>query len=285
MVTRDTTMTLPDGRVLAYTDLGAPNGPLVMYFHGAPTSRLDLVGFDDTFAELNVRVVCPDRPGYGGSSPQPGRHWRDWPADVAALADHLGVERFAVTGISSGGPYAVVCAALLPDRIVSGAVVAGVTDFSWPDAWDGFFENEAALMRVGDEIKARTWCELHYGVDGSGFAASFPELAPADHALLADDAAAQAFTNTIAQAFRQGVSGYAQDITVQSRPWSFDPGDIIAPVRVIHGEADTLVPVAHALHNTELIPHATLSLLPEHGHVSMLGLLPQIIADLTTTTP
>jgi pimeloyl-ACP methyl ester carboxylesterase len=285
MVARDTTMTLPDGRALAYTDLGAPNGAIVMYFHGAPTSRLDLVGFDDTFAELNVRVVCPDRPGYGGSSPQPDRQMHDWPADVAALADHLGVERFAVTGISSGGPYAVVCAALLPARIVSGAVVAGVTDFAWPDAWDGFFENEAALMRVGDEFEAQTWCEHHYGVDGSGFMASFPELAPADNALLADDVAVQAFTNTIAQAFHQGVSGYAQDITVQGRPWSFDPGDIIAPIRVLHGESDTLVPVAHALHTAELIPHATLSLLPDHGHVSMLGLLPQIVHDLITTTP
>lgn len=79
-----------------------------------------------------MRVVSPDRPGYGRSSPQPGRGFDDWPGDVAALAYHLGIERFAVMGASSGGPYVVACAALLPDRIADAAVVAGVTDMGWP---------------------------------------------------------------------------------------------------------------------------------------------------------
>lgn len=83
----DTTMTLPDGRVLGYTDLGAQDAPLVIYFHGAPSTRLDLVAYDEAFASLDVRVVCPDRPGYGTSSPEPGRQLQDWPGDVAALAD------------------------------------------------------------------------------------------------------------------------------------------------------------------------------------------------------
>ena len=90
MLMLDTTMTLPDGRVLGYTDLGAQDAPLVIYFHGAPSTRLDLVAYDEAFASLDVRVVCPDRPGYGTSSPQPGRQLQDWPGDVAALADHLG---------------------------------------------------------------------------------------------------------------------------------------------------------------------------------------------------
>jgi pimeloyl-ACP methyl ester carboxylesterase len=133
----DTTMTLPDGRVLGFSDLGASSGPLVFYFHGAPSSWLDLAVYDEALASLDVRVACPDRPGYGTSSPQPGRELTDWPADVAALADHLSRERFAVTGISSGGPYVVVCAALLPERVVAACVVAGVTDLTWPGALDG----------------------------------------------------------------------------------------------------------------------------------------------------
>jgi len=118
-VTLDASMTLPDGRVLAYTDLGASSNPLVLYCHGAPSSRLDLVAFEDALTALDVRVVSADRPGYGRSSPQAGHHLEDWPADVAALADHLGVERFAVMGASSGGPYAVASAALLLDRVAS----------------------------------------------------------------------------------------------------------------------------------------------------------------------
>jgi pimeloyl-ACP methyl ester carboxylesterase len=147
----DTVLTLPDGRSLAYTDCGEPAGPLVVYFHGAPTSRLDLVGAEESFRAFGVRVVSPDRPGYGGSSPQAGRGFNDWAPDVAALADHLGAERFAVMGLSSGGPYAVACAALLPERIVSAGVVAGVTDMGWPGAWEGYEQSEATLMRIGDE--------------------------------------------------------------------------------------------------------------------------------------
>jgi pimeloyl-ACP methyl ester carboxylesterase len=114
-----------------------------------------------------VRVVSTDRPGYGGSSPQAGRGLADWPAHVAALADHLGVERFAVLGASSGGPYAVACAALLPDRVASAGVVCGVTDFGWTGAWDGYPEAESELMRIGDEAEAVAWCQARYGHDGS----------------------------------------------------------------------------------------------------------------------
>src|SRR3954451_4260728 len=111
---RDTSMVLPDGRTLAYTEYGKFDEPLVFYFHGAPTSRLDLNGLDAAFGALGVRVVAPDRPGYGGSSPRPNRRRNDWADDVAALAEHLDRERFAVSGISSGGPYVAAIAALLP---------------------------------------------------------------------------------------------------------------------------------------------------------------------------
>jgi pimeloyl-ACP methyl ester carboxylesterase len=160
-----------------------------MYFHGAPSSRLDLTLFEDAFAARDVRVVSADRPGYGGSSPQPGRRREDWPADVAALADHLGIERFAVLGLSSGGPYAVVCAALLPDRVVAAGLVRGETDVGWPGAWDGYPENEGTLMRIGDEAEATAWCEQLYGPDGSSFMeGGLGELALADQAALADEA-------------------------------------------------------------------------------------------------
>jgi pimeloyl-ACP methyl ester carboxylesterase len=132
---RDSSITLADGRSLAYTDIGASGGPVLMSFHGAPSSRLDTTMFEDALTGLDVRVVSADRPGYGGSSPQPGRHREDWPSDVAALADQLGVERFAVMGVSGGGPYAVACSALLQDRVASAAIVCGVTDFGWAGAW------------------------------------------------------------------------------------------------------------------------------------------------------
>src|SRR4051794_4641186 len=279
----DRSMTLPDGRVLAYTDCGAGSGPLVVYFHGAPTSRLDLVGFDDAFAALGVRVVSPDRPGYGRSSPKPHRSWNDWPADVAALVDHLDVERFGVMGLSSGGPYVVACAALLPQRVAAAAVVAGVTDMGWPDAWTGCDENEATLMRIGDETAATAWCEERYGSDGAKFFEDAGEMAPADVALLSDEAMLTGWLTTVGESFRQGVGGFAQDITVQATPWTFDVTAIAAPTTVLHGEADTLVPIAHGRHTADIIPGATFVPLPDHGHVSTMTELSQLCADLVAS--
>jgi pimeloyl-ACP methyl ester carboxylesterase len=277
----DTSMTLSDGRLVAYTDLGASSSPLVMYFHGASTSRLDLVLFEDALTALDVRVVSADRPSYGGSSPQAGRGLEDWPRDIAALADHLGVERFAVMGASSGGPYAVACAALLPDHVASAGVVCGVTDFGWPDAWDGYPEDESELMRIGDEAAAVAWCQARYGHDGSRFEeAGLGELAPADQAAFEDAALAAALMTTVGEAFRQGVGGYAQDIVAQARAWPFDAGAILAPVWVLHGDADTLVPVAHARHTAELIPGARLLTRPDQGHISILTEIPQLAAEL-----
>ena len=103
----------------------------------------------------------------GAPHPQPGRHREDWLDDVAALADRLGLERFAVFGASSSAAYALACAALLPQRVAPVGVVCGETDFGWPGAWDGFPDiDEAVLMRIGDEAQARVWCEDRYGPGG-----------------------------------------------------------------------------------------------------------------------
>ena len=222
----------------------------MFFFHGAPMSRLHLVGMEEQFAAQGLRVVSPDRPGYGRSSPQPGRSLGDWPADVAALADALGVDRFLVAGHSSGGPYAVVCAALLGERVRGGVVLAGVTDMAWPGAWDGYLEGrkEIQIMRLPDERAAIATCAEHFGADGSGFLAEQFDLPQPDTALLADEAVEQALTATLAEAFRQGVTGYAQDVYLEGRGWHFDPSRISAPIAVLHGELDTLVPMAQSPH-------------------------------------
>jgi pimeloyl-ACP methyl ester carboxylesterase len=277
----DASATLSDGRLLAYTDLGAPEGEVVMYFHGAPSTRLDPSIFEDAFAERGVRMISPDRPGYGRSSPQPGRRWEDWPPDVVALADELGVERFAVLGLSSGAPYAVACAALLPDRVAGAGIVAGASDFGWPGAWDGYLESEAELMRIGDEAEAVTWCEGRYRPDGSGFLeGGLGERAPADEAVLKDETVAANLIATVGEAFRQGVGGYAQDITLQGKPWSFDTSAIVASVWILHGEADNLVPVAHARHTAELIPTAKLLTWPDEAHLSLIMRIPELTGEL-----
>jgi pimeloyl-ACP methyl ester carboxylesterase len=277
----DSTVTLSDGRVLAYTDLGASNGPLVVHCHGAPSSRFELTHFDQAFAGLGVRVVTIDRPGYGGSSAQPGRRLENWATDVAAVLDELGVERFGVTGLSTGGAYVVATAALLPDRVVGAGVISGVTDFSWPGAWDGFLDTEAALMRMGDQAQISAWCEAHYGADGMGFLeGGLGELAPADHAVFEDEALAGSLVSSLSEAFRPGFGGYAQDLIAQAHAWSFDLNAIAAPVLILHGEADTLVPLTHPRHSAEMIRTARLLTRPDQGHISLLLEIPQVAAEL-----
>lgn len=265
---------------MAYTDIGRPGGPCVLFFHGAPMSRLHLVGMEDAFAARGLRVVSPDRPGYGRSSPQPGRSMADWPEDVASLADALGIDRFVVAAHSSGGPYAVACAALLPGRVSAGAVFAGVTDMAWLGAWDGYIEDEVQIMREPDEKAAIAWCADRSGPDGSGFLAEPLEWPKPDRALLADETLQRALMTTVAEAFRQGVGGYAQDVYVQGRPWPFDPSRISVPIEVVHGELDTVVPAAHSLHTAELIRSSTLRTLPGHGHLTILSDLPMIASTL-----
>ncbi|BCB79117.1 alpha/beta hydrolase [Phytohabitans flavus] len=273
-------MTLPDGRTLAFTDLGAPDGAPVFYFHGAPTSRLDLVPWDNELARMGLRVFSPDRPGYGRSTPLPGRDLEDWPADVAALAGYLGLARFAVVGYSTGGPYALVSAALLPGRVAAAGVVAGVTDMGWAPAWEGVEKREAELMRVGDEGAAVSWCETRYGADGARFSGGSGPWADADLVLMDNIEVAASLAETVGESFRQGVSGYAQDVTVQARPWTFDPGAVRVPVVVLHGEADTVIPTVHSRHTADLVPGAKLDLRPADGHLSIVARIPRLALDL-----
>lgn len=281
---KDSRITLSDGRSLAFSDVGDASGSTVFYFHGAPTSRLFLVHWEMEFASRGLRVVSPDRPGYGGSSPQPGRTMSDWPTDVAGLANALGIDRFIVAGQSSGGPYAVACAALLPNRVSGAVVIAGVTDMAWPEAWDGFFEAEIAVMRVPDEQSATARCEELFGADGGGLlGSSGPELPEPDMAFFSDEKRANAMLASMTEAFRQGVGGYAQDMVLQGRAWSFAPSAITTPAIVAHGELDTIIPLAHSRHTADLIPGASLRILPGHGHLTISAEIPGLCAELIQT--
>lgn len=290
----DAVVTLPDGRHLGVTTIGAPiadsrgdsraavnGGSVVVYHHGAPGGRLELVSLDEAFAAVGVCLITPDRPGYGRSSPKAGRTTASFVDDVVALADDLGIDRFAVAGLSSGGPYAVACAALLGDRVTGAVIAAGNTDMSWPDSHTGYLDSELELMALADVDTAVAFCAARYGADGAGFFDGELDLGPTDNAFLATDGNEAALFAGMTDAFRQGVIGYAHDIWVQGRAWSFDPAAITCPVIVVHGADDRLVPIAHSRHTASLIPGAELRILPGVGHLSLTAQLPALTADVT----
>src|SRR5690242_4496578 len=117
---------LKDGRTLAYLDVGPADGRVVFHFHGHGSSRLEALTLADAAARAGVRVIAPDRPGIGYSDPKNGDRLLDWPADVAEAADLLGIARFAVQGMSAGGPYALACAHALADRVTACSLVSAV---------------------------------------------------------------------------------------------------------------------------------------------------------------
>ncbi|GAA1088205.1 alpha/beta fold hydrolase [Nocardiopsis metallicus] len=268
---RDTTVEL-HGRTVAYTDIGDPGGTPVLFFHGAPMSRRNLGDQHEEFGAAGLRVITPDRPGYGGSSPAPGRTLTDWAEDAAALADALRIDRFLVAAHSSGGPYGVVTAALLSERLLGTVVLGGVTDFSWEPAWEGYREDECTMMRLPDEKSALAWAEDNLGDRPSDLPAPDLELFATRHVPHLAAAAKDAFA--------QGVGGYAQDSWVQGRPWDFDPAAVKAPFLVAHGDQDTVVPLAHATHTAALVPGADLRVLPGHGHITVLWELPALLTEL-----
>jgi len=130
----DREIRLPDGRRLGYAEYGDLTGKPVFFFHGWPSSRLFLRSQAAVTAAQGVRVIACERPGFGLSDFQPKRQLLDWPVDVLALADALGIDRFAVAGHSGGGPYAAACAFKIPSRVTAAAIISGLAPLDCPQA-------------------------------------------------------------------------------------------------------------------------------------------------------
>jgi pimeloyl-ACP methyl ester carboxylesterase len=265
-----------DGRTLGYAEYGDPQGRPLVYLHGFPGSRLAGHSLDESARTGGVRVLAPERPGLGLSSPQPGRTLLDHAQDVRSLAEALGVGRFAVLGESGGGPYALACAHELPDRVECVAVVGGLGPVGSRGATTGI----AIKERVGYAIAARA--PLLAGqalVPVAAWARRRPrqflhvtrwQLGEADRQVLRGplgDLVAADF----AEAFRQGGRGVGEDLALLFRPWPFEPKAIRVPLVVFHGDQDRTVAVAVARELADSVPGARLRVFSGEGHFSLLA--------------
>lgn len=279
-----------DGRTLAWCEYGDPAAPPVFLFHGTPGSRLDRDPFDRPAV---ARLIVPDRPGYGHSSPQPGRRLTDWPADVLTIADALGLETFSVVGISGGGPHALVCAAMLPaDRLARVGTICGLGPNDWPGATEGMnpmnvMFNELALSDPDQVLAMGEAMAEVIRADAAAFVAGpNPDLPEADRVLMQDPAVQAMMAASMTEAVRQGSRAFADEMIMFAHPWGFELSSIGVPVLVWHGSDDRNVPVSHARHIAEQVPGARLRVLEGEGHMTLpIQLSPAFLAALLGHAP
>lgn len=279
----DSFVTLRDGRRLAYTEMGDPAGTPILHHHGMPGSRLEHEAEPELYRSLGVRMITPDRPGYGLSDPDPDRPLLDWPSDVEELADHLGISRFGAVGLSGGGIYALACAAAIPHRL-TGVVVTGCPG---PMQRPGAQVDMRFLTRAGVWLGARAPWLLEAGATIlSPLVRRFPgffvdhfneDVPPADRRWLSMPSVNKDAAETLREAFRPGVWGYVQDIRVLARPWGFAPEDINVPVQLWHGDEDAVIPLHHGRYLATVIPGATLRICPGEGHMLMWNHVAEIL--------
>lgn len=244
------TVTLADGRLLSFSVYGDPAGKPVIALHGTPGSRLKFQSWPAR-ADVAVQLVCPDRWGYGGSSmPRRSLELARYVEDVAVLAEHLGLDRFALLGVSGGAPYATAAAALLGGRVTRFALAVPVGPMSEAD-------NVALRHRLLFQLLPRLPGaeRLGFGLFRAALAArpeaavrlAFARAAPADRRLLGDRVACEALAKVFREGLASGVDGAVVDMTLFAKPWRVDWSTIVAPTRVYIGRADRNVSNGAAL--------------------------------------
>jgi pimeloyl-ACP methyl ester carboxylesterase len=274
------TVRTPDGRVLAIEEAGDPDGRPVLVHGGTPNSRHLYPPHAIDAAVRGLRLISYDRPGYGGSSPmtpQPGRTVADGAADVRTICAELGISRLATWGISGGGPYALACAALLPDLVTAAASLASPAplDAEGLDWFAGMGELNAEDTRLflRDPAAARAKLESERkdllaasAADLTGALQSL--LSPVDAAVL-KDALADYFTLCHHDGLAPGGQGWWDDGLAHTSPWGFELSAISVPVLLMHGRQDRFVPFGHGQWLAARIPGVEARLLDHDGHLTL----------------
>lgn len=264
----ETDLGLDDGRTLRVYDThpdGAGGRLAVFWHHGTPNIGAPPEPLFATAARLGIRWVSYDRPGYGGSTHNPDRGVASAATYVSGVADALGIDRFAVMGHSGGGPHALACGALLPERVLGVVSVAGLAPFGAEglDWFAGMADSGVASLRAaveGREAKERYEASADEDAD--------PGFVPADLAAL--DGEWSWFISVVRPAMEAGPGGLIDDDLAYVAPWGFDPARVTAPALLLHGDRDRVVPSSHGEWLARRCPSAELWLRPGEGHISVL---------------
>jgi pimeloyl-ACP methyl ester carboxylesterase len=268
---------LPDGRCLGYADVGDPTGPLVLYFHGTPGSRIEVALIADDAAACGVRVVSIDRPGVGLSTASSRRRVLDWPEDAQAVADALGYSgsAFGVIGVSGGAPYALACVCRIPQRLTHVAICSGHTPMAEPGSGrgnqDAFIEFLLRRPRIGRALIATIIRRLHKHPD-KVMQRVASQAAPSDRQLLLGSSEnRQGFHASLLAATRQGPDQVMHAIALLGRDWGFRLAALPpAPISIWQGGCDPIAPPAAGNYFHQQLAGSEMFVDPKAGHVTML---------------
>jgi len=277
---------LSDGRMLAYSEHGRLSGEPVLFFHGIPGSRLFRHPDSSIAMSLGARVITVDRPGFGLSDFKPRRRLLDWPDDVAELADALNIDRFAVAGISGGGPYVAACALKIPHRLTAAAMISSVgpleargatNDMLWylrllfgmarhsgTMAWLSWWLANAARSQNGEQFR-------NLEVDG---------LPRSERRLLENPDVRRMLSEDYTEALRHGVRGIACDMTLLAHPWGCRLEDIAMMIHLWHGDDDVRATPSMGRYLANVIPDCRPVFFSGEGHEVFYNHWKQILTAL-----
>jgi pimeloyl-ACP methyl ester carboxylesterase len=270
----DELVALPNGGAVGVLTHGDPDGYPLIFCHGTPGSRYGHEFTDEAGRQHGLRVVIAERPGYGLTPFDPAFSISSWPGMVAALADVLGFERFAVVGYSGGGPYAIACAGQLDDRVSALGLMAGVGPPDTPGADVGVNKGDALMMDLAVKhptrarLAARALAFVSTKMPKVAFRTFLKEAGPADREMLVEEGP-YALVPYMKAAFAQGPDGTVLDYRLLAEPWGIDMDAVRCATDVWQGDSDTFVPMHHAEDLAARIPEATLHRLAGVGHASI----------------
>ncbi|MCK0174157.1 alpha/beta fold hydrolase [Mycolicibacterium sp. F2034L] len=268
-----------DDRRIGFAEFGDPRGRAVFWLHGTPGARRQIPAEARAIAEEeNLRLIGIDRPGIGSSTPHQYPNVLAFADDLRIIADTLGIDRMAVIGLSGGGPYALACAAAMPERVIGAGIIGGVAPTIGPDAIGG------GLMKLGSRVApflevastpirltAGTLIRLIRPVADPAlyiYAAVSPEP---DRRMLVRPEFRAMFLDDLLNGSRKQLAAPFADVVAFARDWGFRLEDVKVTVRWWHGDVDHIIPFAHGQHCVARLPDAELHPVSGESHLGGLG--------------
>lgn len=267
---QNNTLILTDNRQMAYAEYGSPSGIPLIAFHGMPGSRMAMKVFHEVALKVGVRIIAPDRPGCGLSTPNPSGTLANYPQDIKELCDKLSIDRFVVMGVSGGGPYSIACVYHLQDRVPVAGVVSGIGPLAQPKSLAGMMRVNRMMFLLGRISPALVGIVLSRLIRSSlptmdshvqkGQSPS-EKIDPATYAIIVEDQR---------EAIRSGGKGMAFDMKNIWRNWNIPFHDIHNKVRLWHGDSDDLAPTALARYLAKQMPNCEAVFYPGEDHTGPL---------------